>query len=737
MTALPPPTYYFDGITFNSAFYPSTSTVTSSSGNGITEAQANLLYLRKTTTDTATSLETFSAGIATSSIDTASSGGTLSIGGNNATGGLNLGKLNYTTTVKGDLSIDGTTTSIKLPENGSIDLKTAGTYLNIGNNNASNVNIGRALSRINLKGGTYTDLLDSIGNTLNIGSGNASTAINIGNGFASTTITNLRSASLDTPAGTTVLAIGNTNATTGINLGSALIPTAVQGALTASGNIVMNGTASTNYIQFPDGTKQYTAGGGGGGTYVNYPTPQGSLTALAVSGTLTTSTIDTPVSGTLAIGGTNATASQSYAGALTTGALNIGANCTGAITIGSSSNTVPASINGVQIGGTNNSIQGGSTSSAFQIDHNDLTGDISLGDSQTTGIINIGTAAGRINTGGATKGAINIGTGAGANAFGINIGGSGTTTTINGTLSIPGTFSPASVSSPQMVTSSIDTISSAYILEIGKTNASSGQNYAQALTTNNLTIAAAQTTGAINIGCGSGRINTTGGLGAINIGTGAGANAFGINIGGSGTTTTIGGTLAVSGAYSPASLTTSGLITANGGLTMGGSNNITLGNGSVKPSSTQLGFVGYSANGTAGYVTTGMRTSALGATPYMYGVAQLSPGTYMFSTYFSPGSTFTYARVLYTCGAATCTDPSATGIGGTTQAAFSPTLVFPSNGGNGIITLMSGGPASGEWTSFGMGIITSANPYIGIAIGIAGTGSYISGTYSFQYLRIA
>ena len=108
MTALPPPTYYFDGITFNSAFYPSTSTVTSSSGNGITEAQANLLYLRKTTTDTATSLETFSAGIATSSIDTASSGGTLTIGGTNATGGLNIGKSTFLTSILGNASVAGT-----------------------------------------------------------------------------------------------------------------------------------------------------------------------------------------------------------------------------------------------------------------------------------------------------------------------------------------------------------------------------------------------------------------------------------------------------------------------------------------------------------------------------------------------------------------------------------------------------------------------------------------------------
>ena len=54
-----PPTYYFSGLNFNPAFYET---------GGITEAQANALYLRKTVPDTATALETFNAGIVTPSI---------------------------------------------------------------------------------------------------------------------------------------------------------------------------------------------------------------------------------------------------------------------------------------------------------------------------------------------------------------------------------------------------------------------------------------------------------------------------------------------------------------------------------------------------------------------------------------------------------------------------------------------------------------------------------------------
>ena len=105
MTALPPPTYYFPGITFNSAYYPTTTTTTTSSGNGITEAQANLLYLRKTTTDTATSLETFSAGISTPLVDTS---GNLTIGGNVSTTAITIGQTGVTTTVSGNELISGT-----------------------------------------------------------------------------------------------------------------------------------------------------------------------------------------------------------------------------------------------------------------------------------------------------------------------------------------------------------------------------------------------------------------------------------------------------------------------------------------------------------------------------------------------------------------------------------------------------------------------------------------------------
>ena len=143
-------------------------------------------------------------------------------------------------------------------------------------------------------------------------------------------------------------------------------------------------------------------------------------------------------------------------------------------------------------------------------------------------------------------------------------------------------------------------------------------------------ICTAQTTGILNIGTG---VRTT--TGAINIGTNAttsatiignntttantlslrsgsagitlasnnidGINVKGRNIDvvsagtlslGTTTATNVGiGTSATGTTTINNALTATGLITANGGLTMGGSNNITLGSGAVAPTSAQLGYL--------------------------------------------------------------------------------------------------------------------------------------------------
>ena len=103
-----------------------------------------------------------------------------------------------------------------------------------------------------------------------------------------------------------------------------------------------------------------------------------------------------------------------------------------------------------------------------------------------------------------------------------------------------------------------------------------------------------------------------------------------ITIGGSGSITTIGGSLTSGGFTSTGSisapsggLTIGGLISANGGLTIGGNNNITLGNGTIAPSSTQLGC-------TLGGSFTNSTT--LTGSPMSINSFQIvSPGTYLLS----------------------------------------------------------------------------------------------------------
>ena len=85
MTSNNPPYPYYNGITYNSSFFSKNST----GSGGLSETTANTLYLRKTTTDTATALETFTGGIKTNSLDTVDSIDNLTI--NSGTGNTTLG----------------------------------------------------------------------------------------------------------------------------------------------------------------------------------------------------------------------------------------------------------------------------------------------------------------------------------------------------------------------------------------------------------------------------------------------------------------------------------------------------------------------------------------------------------------------------------------------------------------------------------------------------------------------
>jgi len=71
MSAFPPPNVYFNGIIYDSQFFEIPA---------LTLSQANAKYLRKTTPDIASALETFSGGILSNTINPTTTGGTIQIG---------------------------------------------------------------------------------------------------------------------------------------------------------------------------------------------------------------------------------------------------------------------------------------------------------------------------------------------------------------------------------------------------------------------------------------------------------------------------------------------------------------------------------------------------------------------------------------------------------------------------------------------------------------------------------
>ena len=286
MTAVQPPTYYFSGINFNSAYYTTTS-----SGSGLTQAQANALYLQKTTPDIATALESFNAGIYTNTIDSLTNTGTISIGTARNETALTLGKTTYSTTVKSNILTPLKVTYI------DVDSSTP-TTLNIGGTNTNQLNLGSV-------------------STVQINVGNVSTSNNImlnGAVYACSGTLTLTNDIDVNPVIDTVTALplylASYNATQ-LNMCSDTIPCNILGNLTlgaGANTIQLNTTGGINRLLLSgsagtsgqvltsggSGTLSWTTvSGGGGSTY-----QKGTISTPSTSGSVTFST---PYTGTVPI----------------------------------------------------------------------------------------------------------------------------------------------------------------------------------------------------------------------------------------------------------------------------------------------------------------------------------------------------------------------------------------------------------------------------------------------------
>ena len=250
MTSQPSPTYNFPGISYNPSYFKTASST------GLTTATANNLYLRKTYADTATSLETFSGGIATSNIDSLTASTNMTIGTNINNGNtLSLGTTASKLLIPGPIdkiycsSIDAISTNLNMYIGqfgatalvlGSATCQTSAKNFTATTGMTSNGSINiSGIYDLNLTTGTvFTPKIDATG-SLTVGGNASTTSLLLGSSTCPTTIQG-NTVSIDTAAAGT-MSIGNTNATT-FNIGVTAGNTINIGKTT--GTTTMNGTLS-------------------------------------------------------------------------------------------------------------------------------------------------------------------------------------------------------------------------------------------------------------------------------------------------------------------------------------------------------------------------------------------------------------------------------------------------------------------------------------------------------------
>jgi hypothetical protein len=244
MSAFYPPYYSFTGINFNSGFFTTPTT-------GLTETQANAIYLRKTTPDTASALETFTGGIKTDTIDATNPANIITIGASSAS-----------TTVSSNLQVDVAINTPSLSTN-YVDVENIATpgILTIGEDFCTSIDIGAVAKPTNIKGALNTTgittatgqifpnggLDTAAGSALNIGTTASKTgAINIGTGASRTGI----------------IHIGDGNSVSGaIHIGN---------GTSASNNVnILNGATSTGSVNIGNNTSGTIIIGGTGAMTLN------------------------------------------------------------------------------------------------------------------------------------------------------------------------------------------------------------------------------------------------------------------------------------------------------------------------------------------------------------------------------------------------------------------------------------------------------------------------------------
>jgi len=331
-----PPLY--SGIQYNSAFFVEDT-------GGLSEAQANALYLRKTVTDTATALETFNSGVATASVVSTSSSTNMTIGSNlAATQTLTLGSAGTVTVNNGTL------------QSQSLAPVAPASNLIIGANSTAGINIGNAgVSTTNLYGTVQAGTIDAftttgtlnlgqnlVGGTLNVATG-SNNDVNVGTGNRTIAVVHNYSDGNNAVAGSNVHLnngtsnLSNTNIHNGassagiVNIGNGV-------SSTTAVSIATRGSTSTNAVRI--GNVSNT-------TYLDSDIITLGALGLTGSGAISLANGTNVAGAQVSIGSTSLTAVNIKGGQtnIETTTLNLNTNGTGNTLIGTSGGSNSITLN--------------------------------------------------------------------------------------------------------------------------------------------------------------------------------------------------------------------------------------------------------------------------------------------------------------------------------------------------------------------------------------------------------
>jgi hypothetical protein len=427
MSAYPPP------IIISTIYNP---TFFEASVDTITQGQANALYLKKKTPDTATALETFSAGISTT---------TAGITGL-ATVGTTLGVTGVLTASSGVVTSNvntGASTTLALGATDTIELgcgASRGTAtVSIGTAGTGNVNISNAITNtvrlFSSSQGTNhqfdnINLIDTVSGAMSLFNTQVGGALNIGTSTSRTGAINLGTSSTNAlPIG-----IGSLTSTTTIGTKLAITAAATSSSIntvTATHDLNIGGTQTSGVLNIGTAARVLTGNGGGinigtGSSSVLNPINIGGIgSVLGLNGSTVTVglnsnaiNIGNGLSTTTINGNTSlATIYLDNVDRLTNGILSLGTSATStSITVGSTSKQI--TVGALKINADANLV----------LDNVSATAEIYIGNNQVsgTGGISIGIGSGRSS---------NIAIGS-TNASVIAIGGTGLTTIGTGGLAL-------------------------------------------------------------------------------------------------------------------------------------------------------------------------------------------------------------------------------------------------------------------------------------------------------------